>query len=144
MHVATSGILPRKVGGDSAYDAHCNAYGRAHAHRGEYERRRSHFAANSEYIALHNSAAAASFSLGMNHFGDWSEDEFAAMKQVQCSMYFKLQALWRSSIAGHALSCVSGLCCTENSIGMPRCTLSVPFEQNTLPTHLQCRGVGSG
>jgi hypothetical protein len=85
MHEATSGILPRKIGGDAAYDAHCNAYGRAHAHREEYERRRGHFAANKKHIDLHNTAAAASFTLGMNHFGDWSDEEFAAMKQVLCS-----------------------------------------------------------
>jgi hypothetical protein len=83
MHEATVGIIPRKVGGDPAYDAHCNAYGRAHAHREEYEQRRSHFTANSGYIAAHNSDAAAGFILGMNHFGDWSDEEFAAMKLVR-------------------------------------------------------------
>lgn len=82
MHAATHGILPRKVGGDSAYDAHCNAYGRAHAHRQEYKRRKSHFEANSAFINEHNSAAAASYILGMNHFGDWSDQEFSSIKQV--------------------------------------------------------------
>lgn len=80
-------MLPRKVDGDPAYDAHCNAYGRAHAHRAEYERRRSHFADNSDYITLHNLAKEATFTLGMNHFGDWSDEEYAAMKQVCCFLY---------------------------------------------------------
>ena len=82
MHEATSGILPRKVGGDAEYDAHCNAYGRAHAHRAEYESRRAHFAANRDFIAAHNSGAAAGFLLGMNHLGDWSDKEWHALKQV--------------------------------------------------------------
>lgn len=86
MHAATSGILPRKfAGGDSAYDAHCHAYGRTHAHHAEYRRRLSHFTENLKFIAQHNTDGLAAFEVGMNHFGDWSDEEFESMKQVSSS-----------------------------------------------------------
>lgn len=67
---------------DPEYDSHARLFGRTHAHWSDYLQRRAHFHRNKALIESHNLAGRNEFKLGMNHFGDWSEEEFRVVRKV--------------------------------------------------------------
>ncbi|CAK0742229.1 hypothetical protein CVIRNUC_001381 [Coccomyxa viridis] len=64
--------------GDALYDGFAADFGRRHASMHEYEHRRAVFHGNRQLIDAHNSAGR-NFSLGINQFADWTEEEFLAV-----------------------------------------------------------------
>lgn len=67
-------------GGDAEYDAFLGSQGAARVHRSllEYRQRLSLFQANQRLIQEHNGASKG-YTLAMNRFGDYSQDEFEAL-----------------------------------------------------------------
>ncbi|CAL5219433.1 g1262 [Coccomyxa viridis] len=73
-------LLPavRIESGDALYDGFAADFGRRHASMHEYEHRRAVFHSNRQLIEAHN-AAGRNFTLGINRFADWTEEEFLAV-----------------------------------------------------------------
>ncbi|EIE24547.1 cysteine proteinase [Coccomyxa subellipsoidea C-169] len=73
-------LLPsvRIEGGDELYDEFAAAHGRRHGSAAEYEHRRGVFHSNRLYVDTHNSAQR-NYSLALNRYADWSQEEFEAV-----------------------------------------------------------------
>lgn len=75
-------LLPStRHSGDEVYDDFAASFGRRHSSREEYEHRRGVFHDNRRFIEDWNAQAPNSDShmLGLNHFADWTQEEFDAI-----------------------------------------------------------------
>ncbi|CAL8467551.1 g7089 [Coccomyxa elongata] len=74
-------LLPsvRIEGGDELYDEFAAAHGRRHASAAEYEHRRTMFHSNRLLVETHNAANSHNYTLALNRFADWSQEEFEAV-----------------------------------------------------------------
>jgi len=82
--VALVAAEPRDLSGYH-FEAHLGAFGKAYKGE-EYESRKGIFAANLEKVRAHNNeyrAGKHSWWMDMNHFGDWTHEEFAALLKRQ-------------------------------------------------------------
>jgi cathepsin L len=64
---------------NAAYDAFAAEHGRVHGSPEEYARRLGIYRANVEFISRHNAQNSKSHTLAVNHFADWSEEEFLSI-----------------------------------------------------------------
>ena len=81
--VRASMMLPHVSyrGGDAEYDAFLSSEhgsGRRHHSMEDYHRRAAVHSRNAKMIAEHNARENKTFTMAMNKFGDWHEDEFLA------------------------------------------------------------------
>ncbi|GAB4818605.1 hypothetical protein N2152v2_005651 [Parachlorella kessleri] len=70
--------LPNVHHGDARYDRFAHAHGRRHHTSEEYEARRQVYHENMRFIQDWN-AAPGRHRVALNHFGDWSREEFEAV-----------------------------------------------------------------
>lgn len=64
------------ITGDREYDLHSLQHGRKHSSPAEYHTRLGYFTTNKLMVETHNENSDNTYTLGLNKFADWSEDEF--------------------------------------------------------------------
>lgn len=82
--VATAAAQPRDLG-SYHFDAHLEEFGKSYG-GDEYHSRKAAFEANLEKVRAHNEeyhAGKHTWWMDMNHFGDWSHDEFRGLLMRQ-------------------------------------------------------------
>ena len=78
--------MPGCHGSDAEYDAHAHASGRWHAHAAEYHTRRAQYHASKRAIAEHNGQTKRTYDQALNHFADWSAEEWRALVHVRVAL----------------------------------------------------------
>jgi len=73
-------LIPRVVQGHPEYDEFIMNHGRMHSSPLEYESRLQIYLKNKRHIERHNRRNDVSYTLELNKFADWTDEEFIALK----------------------------------------------------------------
>eukprot|EP00210_Caulerpa_lentillifera_P008261 g7883.t1 len=73
-------LVPRVIRGHSEYDEFAKKYNRIHPSPTEYKKRLDIYLRNKKHVEQHNRRNDIGYTLELNHFADWTDEEFISLK----------------------------------------------------------------